>query len=220
MPEALYLEFVRRMRPYVLALGKRTIGFQESVRAISDPSHVIQYWMHVPSAPVHRSSAYLAPEVSGDGLKAKSDIARAVQSGAPIIVSPQTNAYFDVPYAEPSADRAQEVIRHRLGLRAHAPRTVAESFDWEPSTLVGLEGARVSGVGAAIWCETIKSFNDLTFMLLPRLPGTAQKGWSEAGRPGWGDHSAALSAHSRLWEQDGLTYFRSSTVDWMRTRGS
>ena len=217
MPEELYLEFVRRMRPYVLALGKRTIGFQESARAITDPKHVIQYWMHVPAPVEHRTSAHLAPEVSGDGRKGRSDIARAIDGGASIVVSPQTNSYFDVPYAEPSADRAQEGIRTRLGLRAHAPRTVAESFDWEPSRLLDVEGARLAGVGAAIWCETIKSFNDLTFMLLPRLPGAAQKAWGEAGIT-WMDHSAALSAHRRLWEQDGLTYFKSSTVDWNRAR--
>jgi hexosaminidase len=218
MPEDLYLEFIRRMRPYVLGLGKRTIGFQESVRAIADPGHVIQYWMHVPSPTANRAAAHLAPELSDDARKTRSDVARAVKGGTPILLSPQTHTYFDGPYSEPSADRAQERTREHLGLRARTPRTVAESFDWEPSRLLDAEGARLAGVGAAIWCETIKSFNDLTFMLLPRLPGAAQKGWSEEGATSWQDHSAALSAHRRLWEQDGLTYFKSSTVDWGRPR--
>ena len=29
------------------------------------------------------------------------------------------------------------------------------------------------------------------------------------------DHRGRLAHHDRLWEQDDLTYFRTSTVDWL-----
>ena len=74
--------------------------------------------------------------------------------------------------------------------------------------------ANLAGVGAAIWGETITDFADLTFMLLPRLAGIAEKGWSDPQVSSWADHRARLAAHGRLWSQDGLTYFKSSTVDW------
>lgn len=74
--------------------------------------------------------------------------------------------------------------------------------------------ANLAGVGAAIWGETITDFADLTFMLLPRLAGMAEKRWSAARHPSWVDHCARLAAHGRLWTQDGLTYFKSSTVNW------
>jgi hypothetical protein len=32
---------------------------------------------------------------------------------------------------------------------------------------------------AAIWAETISDFDDLCFLLLPRLAGVAHKGWSD-----------------------------------------
>jgi hexosaminidase len=60
--------------------------------------------------------------------------------------------------------------------------TVAQSFDWEPSHALGEEhAAQVAGVEAAIWAETISDFGDLTFLLLPRLPGVATKAWCSAG---------------------------------------
>jgi hexosaminidase len=114
------------------------------------------------------------------------------------------------------ADPQQEERRHRVGLRAYVPRTIAETFDWDPGEVLGPSAgpAKLAGVSAAIWAETIKDFTDLTFMLLPRLAGIAEKGWSAARVPSWADHRARLAAHGRLWTHDGLPYFKSSTVTW------
>jgi hypothetical protein len=66
--------------------------------------------------------------------------------------------------------------------------------------------ANLAGVRAAIWAETIKDFADLTFMLLPRLAGFAEKGWSDTRRYRHGPTTRArLAAHGRLWTQDGLS---------------
>ncbi len=70
----------------------------------------------------------------------------------------------------------------------------------------------VAGVEAAIWCETVRDFDDLTFALLPRLPGIAEKAWGMAAS--WADHSDALSAHGRVWRQDGFMFFRAPSVGW------
>ena len=74
--------------------------------------------------------------------------------------------------------------------------------------------AQVAGVEAAIWAETISGFDDLSFLLLPRLPGVAHRAWSLPEASGWAGHRDRLARHGRLWAQDGLTYFRASTVDW------
>ena len=56
--------------------------------------------------------------------------------------------------------------------------TVEESFGWDPAELLGPGRAdQVAGVEAAIWAETITGFGDLSFLLLPRLPGIADKAW-------------------------------------------
>ncbi len=141
------------------------------------------------------------------------DIERALKFSIPILLSPLSHAYFDVPYAEPSADPRQEERRRGVGLHVYAPKTIAETFDWDPAEGLG-PNASPAGVGSSIWGETLKDFTDLTFMLLPRLAGIAEKGWSDPQVSSWADHRARLAAHGRLWSQDGLTYFKSSTVDW------
>ena len=73
---------------------------------------------------------------------------------------------------------------------------------------------QVAGVEAAIWAETISGFDDLSFLLLPRLAGVAHKAWSAPRLASWPAHRDRLARHGRLWAQDGLTYFRASTVDW------
>jgi hexosaminidase len=54
-----------------------------------------------------------------------------------------------------------------------------------------------------------------SFLLLPRLAGAAAKAWSDPQVATWTDHRARLAHHGRLWAQDDLTYFHTSTVDWL-----
>jgi hexosaminidase len=218
MPDELYGSFVRHVHAFVRSIGKRTLGFQESMRSGIDRDHIIMYWISIsdPEDSSLQLPAHFAAMIKKNIARSPKDVERALKFSIPILLSPLSHAYFDVPYAEPSADPDQEERGLRVGLRAYAPKTIAETFDWDPAEALGLNArlANLAGVGAAIWAETIKDFTDLTFMLLPRLAGTAQKGWSAARVPSWTDHRACLAAHGRLWTHDGLTYFKSSTVDW------
>jgi hexosaminidase len=213
MPHDLYASYVRRVREIVRSIGRRPLGWQESARAGLDAADVVQYWFTGIALPPS-----LPPEVrarmDADLALSGRDVETAVAASAPVIVSPLSHCYLDVPYAEPSADAAQAARQGRVGLRFYAPRTVEESFHWEPADALGAgRGAHVAGVEAAVWAETISGFDDLSFLLLPRLPGVAHKAWS-ARATSWTDHRDRLARHGRLWAQDDLTYFRTTTVDW------
>lgn len=230
MPDDLYAAYVQRLRRLIRALGRRPLGWQESARAGLSPDDVIQFWLtgfELPPDAPPRVRAQAAAELA----LASRDIEAVTAASVPVIVSPLPFCYLDVRYAEPSADRAQEDRRDRLGLRVYAPRDVAASFGWEPAEALGPgRAAQVAGVEAAIWAETITGFDDLCFLLLPRLAGVAHKAWSTpslagepAGQPpaepdgapgGWAAHRHRLARHGLLWAAEGLTYFRSSAVDW------
>ena len=96
-----------------------------------------------------------------------------------------------------------------MGLRSYARQTLAGTFDWEPVAVLGAAARpdHVAGVGAALRCETVRDVDELTFPLLPRLAGTAEKTWGAAGAVRWPEHRDALARHERLWAQDGLTFF-------------
>jgi len=212
MPHDLYVSFVQQARAFVRDLGMRPLGWQESARAGLEATDIVQYWLSgiamAPSLP----PAFRA-KIDADVALARRDVEAVVAAQVPVIVSPQSHCYLDVPYAEPSADPAQADRQGRAGNRLYAPMTVAASFDWEPAEALGAEGAaQVAGVEAAIWAETISDFDDLTFLLLPRLPGIAHKAWSTSQT--WPKHRDRLAHHARLWAQDDLTYFRTSAVNW------
>jgi hexosaminidase len=215
MPHDLYSSYVQRVRDLVRSLGKRPLAWQESARAGLGPDDLIQYWLSDVARP-----ASLPPELraqmDADVALSRRDVETAVAASVPVIVSPLSHCYLDVPYAEPCADPAQAERQGRLGLRLYSPRTVADSFDWEPAEALGpARAAHVAGVEAAIWAETISDFDDLCFLLLPRLAGVAHKAWSDPQVATWTDHRDRLARHGRLWAQDGLTYFRTSAVDWL-----
>jgi hexosaminidase len=201
MPPRLYSTYVQHVRDFLRSLGKRPVSWQESVRAGLGPEDVIQYWF---------TDIALADPISNR------EIETAIAASAPVILSPLDHCYLDTPYAEPSADAMQMDRQSRVGLRRYVPKTVAESFEWEPAQVLGARRAgHVAGVEAAIWTETIDDFDDLSFSLLPRLPGIAHKAWSDPKSADWRHHRASLARHARLWEQDDLTYFRTSAVDWL-----
>ena len=218
MPDDLYVAYVQRLRRLIRALGRRPLGWQESARAGLRPDDVIQFWLtgfELPPDAPPRVRAQAEVELA----LADRDVEAVVAASVPVIVSPLPFCYLDVPYAEPSADPAQADRQSRLGLRVYASKPVDASFGWEPGEALGSgRGAQVAGVEAAIWAETITGFDDLCFLLLPRLPGVAHKAWSAsppAGRPdGWPAYRDRLARHGRLWTADGLEYFRSSAVDW------
>jgi hexosaminidase len=224
MPHDLYASYIQRLRRLIRSLGKCPLGWQESARAGLGPDDVIQYWLTGIALP-----AWLPREVrasmDADLALSRRDVETAAAASVPVIVSPLGHCYLDVPYAEPPADpgpadseradTAQADRQGRLGLRFYGPKTVAESFGWDPAEVLGPgRAAQVAGVEAAIWAETISGFDDLSFLLLPRLAGVAHKAWSARRLASWPAHRDRLARHGPLWAQDGLTYFRASTVDW------
>jgi len=220
MPRDLYASFVDRARRLVRSLGRRPLGWQETARAGLGPDDVIQYWL-AGIALAASSPPQVRAQIDAELAASRRDVEAAVAASVPVIVSPARHCYLDVPYAEPSADPAQADRQARVGLPLYEPITLAESFDWEPAWVLGAgRAAHVAGVEAAIWAETISGFGDLSFLLLPRLPGIAHKAWAGPGAPGsravtWADHGDRLARHGRLWEQDDLEYFRAPTLNWL-----
>ena len=227
MPEPAYLAYVQHVRERLSSLGKRPVGWQESIRGGADVRQVIQVSMSsdrfqagLPGLPEEEGKgplpSMLSAAAAGTFGPSREDIEQALTHSVPVIVSPVSHACFDVPYAERSANAAQEALRTRVGQRLYPARTVAEFFDWEPARVLG-SSARpedMAGVGATIWTETVADFDDLTFLLLPRLAGFAHKSWSESRANVWSEHRQALALHRRLWAQDELTFFQTSTVEW------
>ncbi|MEU4769800.1 family 20 glycosylhydrolase [Actinosynnema sp. NPDC023794] len=214
MPVQAYRRFVRDAHALLRSRGKRVVAWQEAARAdCLDGDDVLQYWIG-PDNPFDveqlkaRAPAALHPvidDAAGLFALAPQDVPTAAAAGVPVLVSSNTMLYLDRPYADAAADESAEQRRGRVGHGDYVARSPEQAFAWHPSTLPELAaaGARIAGVEAAIWCETVDSFDDLAFLLLPRLAGAAEKAWTRQATD-WPDHGSRLAPHAGAWSALGF----------------
>ncbi|WP_410784874.1 beta-N-acetylhexosaminidase [Kribbella sp. C-35] len=212
--------FVDRAAALVRARGKRVVGWQEIARAAIGPDDIAQYWISIDVDAMDAGNGPVPPEdllpILVDHLqKAKRDAPKALAAGARLIASPTTWVYFDRPHGDASSDAEQEEARKRLGLEFYGPATLRDGISWDPveNTPGVTSPDQLAGVEAAIWCETITSSDDLELLLLPRLPGAAEKAWSHSAAD-WPDYADRLARQSPIWRHRTWTWLQSVEVPW------
>ena len=181
-----YATLVSAAAAAVRAAGKQVVGWQEVAGTPLEPGTVVQYW------DVHADPA---PFVA------------AGAAGARLLLSPGDRTYLDMKY-HPG---------YPLGLEWAGHVELRDSYDWEPTTLLpGLPADALVGVEAAVWTETLRTLDDLTTMLLPRLAAVAEVAWSAPDHRDWEGFRTRLARHGALWDAAGLAWYASPQVDWQR----
>ncbi len=180
-----YVRLVRSAAAAVTAHGKRVVGWQEIATVPDLPAGtLIQYW---------------------DTRVDPAPFVRAAREGARILLSPGSKVYLDMKYGP----------GFPLGLEWAGHVELRDAYDWEPATLVdGLPPEAVAGVEAAVWTETLRTLDDLTTMLLPRLAAVAEVAWSAPERRDFDDFTARLTTHGRHWDRLGLVWHRTPQGRW------
>ncbi len=183
-PHEQYVRFIERVRDIVAAHGKTMVGWEEIAAAKVGPDAVAEYWN------------------TAEG----SDIARrAVEQGVQVILAPARHTYFDLKYDEGTA----------LGLEWAGHVELRDAYDWDPASVVpGVTEANVLGVEACLWSETLRSFADVSYMLLPRLAAFAEVAWTPQERRGWDDFAGRVAGEAARWSASGLHFHRSPGVAW------
>ena len=227
LPHDKFVRYINTIRELVKATGKRMIGWQETARADIGEGDLFQHWIFLKQSNTDAinsgekmkdkpESYRKLMKLYADFMKeASKDPERGIGKGAQVILSPSRYVYMDTPYAEQSADSTQAAEQARLGMMAYDKQTVAEMYDWDPMTFnptVEEPTQKVAGIEAAIWCETVNNFSDLQFLLMPRLAGVAEKGWSQVEKTNWEEYRQRLAGQAPLLEKVGWNYFKSSLV--------
>ncbi|MFE7193030.1 family 20 glycosylhydrolase [Kitasatospora sp. NPDC057595] len=219
MPDRDHHDFVVRVRERVRAHGKEPIGWQETVRAPGGPAEAVQLWIDPELAPdpAHPFLAMLPPQVVdlivASERESATDTARMGEQRAAVVVSARGRAYLDRRYAEAVGGEAEE-RRARLGHPIYPPHTVRDACTTAIPGIDDDPGYDVAGFEAAVWCETVEDADDLSFLLLPRLPGLAERAWTAGPARAWEDLRARLAAQAPAWRRHGHTWFPAPSVDW------
>ncbi|MFE7332153.1 family 20 glycosylhydrolase [Streptomyces sp. NPDC057565] len=220
MPAEAHAAFVTYARGVVRKLGKEPVGWQETVRAEGGPGELVQFWIddNMPLDPENPFLAALPPvlvaQLTETFAEAAGDADRLRASRARVIVSRTGNAYLDRPYAEVARDAEAESRRQRLGLPTYPPVTLEDAYTAPIPGIDTDEGYEVVGFEAAVWCETVTDIDDLTFLLLPRLPGMAERAWTPGSGQNWPEYRRRLAAQAPAWRRHGLMWFPAPSVDW------
>ncbi|UOE42514.1 beta-N-acetylhexosaminidase [Agromyces larvae] len=201
-PEADYLDLVRRITAAAAATGKTVIAWHEAGSSTELPAGTIgQYWNYV--------------EPENDEVVAQTR--SFVEQGGKVVMSPADAAYLDMKYV----DDPQTALGRTVGLQwAKGPTTLDEAYAWEPTAIVpGVGEQQVLGVEAPIWTETLSRFDEVEFMVFPRITAIAEIAWSPMPAGGERDHDAFFERVARLgerWDALGVTYYPMRGVPWTR----
>lgn len=210
-----YAEFMAIVAEGVRRRGGVPIGWQEAARSGAfGPGDVLQLWTSPRDLPTAADIERMVPErfaelrqvLAASFAEAPGDVRRAVEAGAAVLLSPSWPFYLDRPYADAASPP--------LGNPGYPPSPIPDVWEWTPGETLGDHEAAavVAGVEAAIWAETITSFDDLATLLLPRLALLGEMMWTGDRRP----FAAArddIEAHTDVWNRLGFAaYHRSPDV--------
>jgi len=221
-----FAEAVVLAREVIRDCGKQPLGWQESARAGVSPGEIAQWWVDVPmmDLPDGEEELALRPELVKAGMTmpfvraltgiftpTNEDFSRIVDGGARVLLSPQSHLYLDRPYDLAVVPEERHADAERIGF-AYRPRDLRYTAAWDPA-VYGLAPEQVAGIEATLFAETVRDFDDLVTLLLPRLAGVAEVAWTGAV-PRWEEYRERLAGQAQLWRERGLTALLSTEVDW------
>jgi len=153
LPREEFAELVNYARSIVEGHGKTTVMWQEGAVTVTGPENanvLIQYW---------------EPRLD------KAPMIEAAKHGAMFIYSPANHVYFDIKYSQ------DEPLGITWG-KSMGPFDVDQARAWDPASLIPeIPADQIAGVEAALWSETLVTFDDLLTMLFPRMAGIAEVAW-------------------------------------------
>ena len=118
--------------------------------------------------------------------------------GFPVVLSPAAYTYLDLAYS----DSPDEIGLHWAGYVDER-----KTFALQPKDYKG----DIIGVQAQLWSSQLRSFDDVTYQMLPKGLGVAERGWNvEANEPfetAFGRfYSIVVAREMPVWEQKGFTF--------------
>ena len=114
--------------------------------------------------------------------------------GFPCVLSPATNNYVDLAY---SADPEE------LGLFWAGYVDERKTYSMNPTDYTG----DIVGVSAHLWSEQLRCFDDVTFQMLPKALGCAERAWNTTSPGDFNRfYSIIVQREMPVWKQKGYKF--------------
>lgn len=103
-----------------------------------------------------------------------------------IIYSPASHAYLDMKYDSLSP----------YGLNWAGYTSVKDAYEWDPKYFSdSLDEIKTLGIEAPIWTETVSNFDELSYLVFPRILGHAEIGWTNSKLREWDKYKLRMKKH-------------------------
>jgi hexosaminidase len=200
-----YATFMKRVDGIVQRHGKQLMAWDEAAPVALRPGSTLQLWRplwDLLDDPAVDSTRRARAEEHAAAVR------EAVARGSRVVLSPADHVYLDMKLDSTTA----------LGLAWAGYNNVQDAYAWSDAPWTSrLPAGAIAGIEAPLWTETVASLADVETMLLPRLPGVAERGWSPEEVINWQTYRPRLAAHAARWEALGFRYTRSPEV-WPGSR--
>ena len=114
--------------------------------------------------------------------------------GIPVVLSPATNNYVDLAY---SADPEE------LGLFWAGYVDERKTFEMNSEDYSG----DIVGVSAHLWSEQLRNFDDVTFQMLPKALGCAERAWNTTSPGDFNRfYSIIVEKEMPIWQQNNYKF--------------
>lgn len=112
--------------------------------------------------------------------------------GFPVVLSPAAYTYLDLAYS----DHPSEIGLHWAGYVDER-----KTFELQPKDYEG----DIIGVEAALWSSQLRSFDDVTYQMLPKALGVAERGWNNSTSDFNKFYSIIVKREMPVWEEKGFS---------------
>ena len=168
--------FITRMEKFLNSKGKQIIGWDEILEGGLAPNAAVMSWR------------------GNEGGIA------AAKSKHKVVMSPNTNCYFDHYQTENRDDEP-------LAIGGFLPLEKVYSFNPVPPELTAEEGKYIIGAQGNVWTEYIPTSDHVEYMAFPRLSALAEVVWTNESNKNFSNFKSRMIKHYKRLDAVGTNYF-------------
>lgn len=170
--------FIHRIEKFLNSKDRKLLGWDEIMEGGLSKTATVMYWR-----------GWLKEVPS-----------QVIEAGNDLIMSPTSHCYFDF-YQSQNEDEP-------MAIGGDLP--VKKVYDYEPvpNGLTSEQAKQIKGAQANIWTEYMPTFDQVEYMLLPRLSALSEVVWSERSQRDYQHFEKKMDIHFQRLDFMGVNYAR------------
>jgi hexosaminidase len=170
--EEMQAHFLMRLQKIISSKGKKLIGWDEILEGGITPEAAVMSWRGM-----------------NGGIE-------AAKMGHEVVMSPTTNAYFDLFQGDPVIEPA---VYGNLRLK--------KCYNFEPIP-EGVDAKYILGAQGNLWTEQVPTLRHAEYMIYPRSWALSEVCWSPKEKKNWDNFVKKVEAHFERNDAGGINYSR------------